>query len=559
MTSFNVLLTLANKAGVLPEAYITAGVSPVKAGMRGAPKGIANSVYSTGVHQTIWNQAIAVLVSIVTNQTEVKTIDLHPQDSVYGEITKLDAAGNPVPVGYVINDQEIKSSKPLDNFDMLVALTSYFIGKNKVEFDEIRNTYYKCCEELKTNGKINNETALLFCDSFYFTSLKMLKLNSNNQPELKIGEPLTDEALDQLARSISSPKVVDFKPLVPIKDNGLKLITITVASTPTFNTSLPILERCKNGEFFIPYNWSEEDKALIPSINFLDLYIPSDDFTDALTLISHQAKKILENLDRGLTGEDAIGNYGKCLAFIGKPGTGKSTMIKALCAALQMPFYPCTTTRFSEEDEYQGKTKLDHSVGEGESVSFKFCETPFLNAFERGGIAVLEEFNLADPGMLMGAIGQAIEKPFIIEKDGYQPTKRHPLCIICFTCNVGTQGSQMPSEALFSRAPHVFSVEDPPEDKFIDILMKQTEGVTRNQVVKVFGMYNRLMNMLKAENMPELMKVLTLRHCLAALDQIAAGVAFKKATARTFINPLRVYAPEVADDFYKSIIDTETD
>lgn len=556
----NITMALLNQSLPIPEAYITASTyGKAKVRTKGAPSGMANSIHSPGLHQAVWNQSFTVLTKIVTGEyPSISAVDLFPQDSVYLEITKSSGEVS----AYVINGNEIASNVYTpDNFEMLVAVTAYFLGKNDQRLEEVQELYRKIADQIATTGKADYETALKYCDSFMYTLPQFFNLNAQRQPTIKRGETLTDESIKELSRFTNAPRIIDFSTINKSEGKFVyyDMPKQTTPSAVNTNPNMPIIERCRAGEFIIPWEWSAEDKLLIPSMNFLDLYIPNEDFEDALNLIKYSSKKILENLDRGKSGEEAIGNYGKCLAFIGKPGTGKSTMIKAIAAACQIPFYPCTTTRFSEEDEYQGKTKLDHSNEDTKAAAFKFCETPFLNAFEKGGIAVLEEFNLADPGMLMGAIGQAIEKPFIIEKDGYLPTKRHPLCIICFTCNVGTQGSQMPSEALFSRAPHVFNVEDPPEDSFIEILLKQTENVTRTQVANVFDTYKRLMNMLKTENMPELMKVLTLRHCLAALDQIAAGVSFKRATSRTLINPLRVYAPEIADDFYSSVIDTAVD
>ena len=81
-------------------------------------------------------------------------------------------------------------------------------------------------------------------------------------------------------------------------------------------------------------------------------------------------------------------------------------------------------------------TKVD---GDGK---FTVHDTAFSKAFETGGIVVLEEFNLADPGVLQGAIGQAIEYPFILNKDGWMEVRRHPLCVIIATMNSGTQAPE---------------------------------------------------------------------------------------------------------------------
>ena len=71
-----------------------------------------------------------------------------------------------------------------------------------------------------------------------------------------------------------------------------------------------------------------------------------------------------------------------------------------------------------------------------------FVQTDFLKAYKNGGIVVLEEINLADPALIMGALGQAIEPPFVLNENGFQTVHRHPMCVIIATQNVGTVGSK---------------------------------------------------------------------------------------------------------------------
>ena len=127
-----------------------------------------------------------------------------------------------------------------------------------------------------------------------------------------------------------------------------------------------------------------------------------------------------------MTGVEAIENdYINCL-MVGRPSTGKTTVANAIAAMTGMPIYTVPFSKNTEEDTVEGKNKVvDGKIG--------FVETDFLKAYEHGGIIVCEEINLADPGVVMGSIGQAIEKPFILMKDGYIPIRRHPLCVIIGT------------------------------------------------------------------------------------------------------------------------------
>lgn len=541
-------LYVANKTENYPEDYISSAptVTKIKCGTTGAP-GVGNSIKNPGVHKSKFSNIFPAIIKILKKEIKISVAALE-NDSFYVEINDISV---------IVSEQELSSSEQLSRMEVLVAaFIAAYCTTNK-EFEEFRDVTKRIIDSIRSSGKAKYEDVLLMCDSFYYTC-------RNNVPKdaatggfgFHEGESLTEESLRELER-FSLPKIIE-----GFWENvSFSHINFTEKrSKKTVATSNDIISRCKSGEFILPYEWEDDDKKLIHPLSELDLYIPSVDFEDALLTMFRSASKIIQNMDMGKTGEEVIGNYGKCFAFIGKPGTGKTSMCKALCTALGIPYYPCTTTRYSEEDEYQGKLKISSS-GENTAAyssttsNFRFCETPFLKGFEHGGMVVLEEFNLADPGMLMGAIGQAIEKPFIIEKDGYLPTKRHPLCIICVTCNIGTQGSQMPSEALFSRTPHVFEIDDPADDQFVKILAKQTEDVTEGQIKSVYQTYRKVLDWLKNENLSDLIKVLTLRHCLAALDQIAAGVSTKKALIRTMVNPLKVYAPEVAEDVKVGIID----
>lgn len=536
-----------------PEEYVTGnpGTTTIKTGTTGAP-GVGNSKKYTSVHKAKFSNVFKVIVDILKEDIKVACA-LCGSDKIYTEI-------NEKPI--VFHNGELSTKESLSPTDTVAASIVYFMINPDSEFEEFQDAAKKIYNDIKSSGKANYEDALLLCDSFYYTAKQKLAQDpATGSPSFAEGEQLSEESIKEMGRFFT-PNIANSFPANTTVFTSIDFKEKTTGTKFDKTIKVDIISRCKTGEFVLPYEWNNDDKALIPPLSFLDLYIPSEDFEDALITMHRAGTKIIQNMDMGKTGEDAIGNYGKCFAFIGKPGTGKSTMSKALCAALGIPYYPCTTTRYSEEDEYQGKLKISSGSDDtstaaysGSSNAFKFCETPFLKGFENGGMVVLEEFNLADPGMLMGAIGQAIEKPFIIEKDGYLPTVRHPLCMICVTCNIGTQGSQMPSEALFSRTPHVFEIDDPADEQFVKILAKQTEEVSEKQIKTVYTTYRKVLDWLKTENMPELIKVLTLRHCLAALDQIAAGISTKKALLRTLVNPLKVYAPDVAEDIKIGIID----
>ena len=75
-------------------------------------------------------------------------------------------------------------------------------------------------------------------------------------------------------------------------------------------------------------------------------------------MIESKLEKVMARMDSGLEGLDAIANDYMNVFTIGKPGTGKTTMWSAVGAALKMPVYSVPITMNTEEDTFQGMTKV---------------------------------------------------------------------------------------------------------------------------------------------------------------------------------------------------------
>jgi MoxR-like ATPase len=426
----------------------------------------------------------------------------------------------------------------------------YALGNPTVKFNEFRMIYNKIINSLDTTGKVQFEDALLFCDSFYYTLKASFAYNKGIF--IPDGETLSQETINQLGRSIHDPMYVNMGSIKAKKFEFLELEE-KKSTTEHTKTATSFFDDCKNGTFTIPYSWNENQEKKIPDKSFLDLFIPSEEFEDALNLVKHDLNKVIQRLDMGYAGKEAIKNNYSNMIFTGKPGTGKTTIAEAIAATLHLPLYTCPTIKNGEEDEYQGKTKL----GDGDDkASFKFCETPFLEGYKNGGVVVLEEFNMANAGLMMGVLGQAIEKPFILMEDGYKPVHRHPLCVIVMTCNSMTQGAQEPNEALTSRGPNVFEINDPNDDDFVNILMNQSEDVSEKTVKKVYTTFRKVLDYLTENDGNDIAAAITLRHCLAALKQIAAGSSFKRAIKNSMINAIALKDKDMASEVYDSIIET---
>jgi MoxR-like ATPase len=252
----------------------------------------------------------------------------------------------------------------------------------------------------------------------------------------------------------------------------------------------------------------------------------------------------------GIVGVRAIKNNYINIILTGKPGTGKTTLAYALGSTFGMPTRTINLSKYTEEDAFEGKTKQKNGV-------FDLVSTPFLVPFKNGGIIILEEINLVDPGVLMGAIGQAVEAPFILYEDGYKPVNRHPLTVIISTMNTGTQGSREPSEAFTNRFPYVFIVDDPNENEFIQFLSEK--GFAKKDCKKVYNAYKKVYKWLTNPDVcqEDVANSLSPRTCIGALTLMKYGVPFQQALENTFVGTIGlkdlVLARSVRDDLIANL------
>jgi Mg-chelatase subunit ChlI len=256
--------------------------------------------------------------------------------------------------------------------------------------------------------------------------------------------------------------------------------------------------------------------------------------------------KVNLRLDSGLTGIDAIEKDYVNLLMVGKPGTGKTTLAYALGAATGMPVYSIALNKDSESDVFQGMTK----VVDGQ---LQIVSTDFLDAYKNGGIVVLEEINLANPNIVMGTIGQAVEFPFVLMENGYKPIRRHPLCVIIGTMNVGTYGSTGLNEAMSSRFKTTYTLEDPKDEDFIRILEKS--GGSTKACRWVLKIYKKILDYLMSPsvNAEDVCMRLTMRGCIGALEGIEEGESPKEAIRRTLIGKIAESDLDLANAVWQDI------
>ena len=413
-------------------------------------------------------------------------------------------------------------------------------------FDELREVYSKALEEYTATHAVTTETLGLFCDSYYYNVLNSCKT-----------VPLIELTASQISLIEQAVRTSNLKAISPqyagtYVGQIFSLINYDPVSAVASSTTIlsgNIFEDAKAGVYYLDYDWDEKSSSHITEIDFLDSFIPNAAYTKAVKLIQKKTQNVMKRMADGETGRNALKKDYANIILVGKPGTGKTTTAEALSATFGLPLYTARLSKNTEEGEFEGAPK----IAEG---SFVLKETPFLECFQNGGIVVLEEFNLADPAVMQGALGQAIEHPSVLMKDGVDPIYRHPLCIVIATMNTGTQGAREPNEAFSSRLPYVFSIDDPKEEEFLAILESRS-GHSRKECEKVYNCYKDILKYLVDESGSEEMALcVTMRHCFAALDMLDYE-DFNEAIYDSMIGALKIRDIALANEVFESVVKTK--
>lgn len=469
---------------------------------------------------------------------------LEGKDCVFAQYTKDDGeiysclaeVGSPFRLRYT-------GKKPEMNWEILIP---FFLleARQATPNEEFRDL-------VASLASVQTKDAILkMCDSLYYGS-SIRKTVEIEEDDISIE---TIQAAMRSGLLTSNHEVLDRFGAPTVEIDGAKMArkeTPDDTTTPMSSVE-PDFEAIMSGKSAIAYPWSDDQKKRIPSLKTLEDFVPTAAFWKGSRKIKYRTDKVLERLDMGLTGLEALGKDAINFFMTGKPGTGKTTVAKALAAAYQLPFYSIPIQKGTEEGTFQGLLKARDG-------KFVFTSTDFLDAFKNGGVIVLEELNLADPAILSGAIGQAIESPYFVMEDDITPVYRHPMCIIIGTFNVGTAGSKEINPMLSSRFYQTYLVEDPDEGEFVARLMKF--DCNKRTAKKIYTAYSRILDYLKSPDVSalEYCKNVTFRGCVGAIQCLQEGSPFKEAIEDTLVGKIAEYDLDLAKDVLKSVVETLPD
>lgn len=387
------------------------------------------------------------------------------------------------------------------------------------------------------------ELVYFFCDSYFYYA---------KQKEVEVDDELMVETVNAAYRR------GQFADSFITKLFSLDQATITKEETKDYKgedtpsvalTPSMFLEECRNGNYTIDYEWAEDQHQYMYGKNILDSFVPTMTFVRIVQKIKFRTDRILQRMKEGADNVTALGQDYINLTLTGKPGTGKTAMIYAISAATGLPVYTTAGSHNTDEDEFEGKTKMVD--GRPSAVP-----TDALKCFEKGGIFLIEEANLPQAAVIMGALGQAVEFPFILKKNGYETIRRHPLCIFVTTMNVGTVGAKAMSQPFANRFKQSYVLNDPDPKVFIDILKSRT-GEPEKLCKWVYKAYESVLKCMDKNDaladVESIKLALSMRSCIGALENIQEGEHPKDAVRDSIIGKIAEQDLEMSEMCLRAI------
>ncbi len=306
-------------------------------------------------------------------------------------------------------------------------------------------------------------------------------------------------------------------------------------------------EEIKAGKYLLDYQWRDDLQDYIKPLSFLDKYVPDRMFWQLFHIFKIRTQKALNRIkeakNAGLPFPEAQKDDCLNIFLHGRAGTGKSYLLYALSAAFGIPAPFTNCSKGTEEDTYEGITKvIDGKLTE--------IETSMIKVSQDGGMWIGEEFDLTDPEVNKGVFNQLTEYPYIAMKSGYKPVKRHPLAIFAATFNVGEQSPRM-DPALSSRFVPSLRFKDPTKEDFIKRMI--ASGAEEDTANQVYDAYIRILTMLKDPdiNGEECEEYIVPRLCIETCNLIDKdNLDFRTAIEICIINKIAETRPDVADEIY---------
>ena len=506
-----------------------------KSELTGQPIGVILESTNASTYRTtiaLTGPKVDVCAKVLDYLNDKKIYVLKGSDGIYMEIS----AGSTPRAAYVELTEQKWTEMP-DKYEIIAADVIYTLLMSDNE--EMRNMYK---EVFSGDPKLMGSAIAIFCDSYYFYSKKTareINRNARNAKDITVSDTLLIEEIHQNYRKgglveASFFKGIDMPETAFLKEEKVEYTgEAPVDEAPVKKSD--VMEDIRNGLYKLNYEWAEDQKPYMSNGNVLKTFVPTETFTTILKKVHFRMNRVLSRMNENPNIDyiEAIGQDYINLTLVGTPGSGKTVLVHALGEATGMPVYVTISSHNTDEDEFEGKTKMV----DGHPAA---VPTDFLKCFKEGGICIIEEANLMQAAVAM-ALGQAVEYPFVLKENGYVTVKRHPLCIIITTMNTGTVGSKPMSQAFANRFKSSFLLNEPEMETFIQILANKT-GESKALCRWVYTTYNGIVNCVKKNDgmadSESILLSLSMRSCIGAIENIQEGEKPKYAIENSIIGKI---------------------
>lgn len=509
-------------------------VTPIADGTDGKGKGAVHSQHRTSSA----NDEPKISKIAFGAERLMQSSVLQSEDSVYIEYnSEKDGAR----VGIYFDGNTLSSNADVSKVGVATAIVAY-LAREASDLEETRELFSQMIEDKVMNGNIQDYLYFSLCDSTYFGWQKSKKSITIND-ELNFIE---------LQMAVNNKKFARFFD----RSDDFELITYVEEKPSETTTTLPVKyeemwEEIKRGEWALPYDWDAESMSYIPQLEALTKYHPTEKFFEVALQLRNSLLGAVEKEECGVTLRQELMSDCINAVLTGEPGTGKTILLYSLASALQIPCYTIALDAKTESDEFKGMVKVDGETGK---LHFEF--TDFLRGFTKGGLVILEEVNLLDPNLAQGVLGQALEYPYVIFKDGNQKVERHHLCAIYSTMNTGTTGSMSLNQAFASRSPSVYVLDSVTKDDFIRALVaKFGNRFTTKQGEWVYKVWETAQAYLKQDTVQaeDIALAVSQRSCYELLKQVELTGNAKSAIRNTIFGTVFLYDPQIAHQLIGAI------
>ncbi|MBE1301841.1 MAG: AAA domain-containing protein [Alteromonadaceae bacterium] len=174
--------------------------------------------------------------------------------------------------------------------------------------------------------------------------------------------------------------------------------------------------------------------------------------------------------------------------LVGPTGTGKTELPYYLSSTLNMPVYVCKINAATMPEDLEGTQVLSES--ENGNVVMTEMPGPVLQAYENGGLLIIDEIDKANEATQAALYAILEGKPFAIERFG-RTVQQHPDCMIVVTSNTTGSGgdpryhtSQKLDDALRARIGW-HEMTFPSQEEEVNFLRRRFKKLSRPIITKM--------------------------------------------------------------------------